>query len=146
MVQLIQASGGALSTRVGKTVSFMRLKAAIVVVVIAVQGSGPKTLICVHGSGIWSHSFRQQISLLKEHYRVLALDLPGHGHTIVKGEPTSEKFTFESFVTMMDALFDALGIRDEEAVLVGHSMGEWGALGSGWDTGRDMSVMDTLWI
>lgn len=43
-------------------------------------GSGP-LLVLVHGLGGSAVVFRANIPVLAEHFRVLALDLPGHGHS-----------------------------------------------------------------
>jgi magnesium chelatase accessory protein len=37
--------------------------------------------LLVHGAGAATHSFRGLIPLLSGHYRVIAIDLPGHGFT-----------------------------------------------------------------
>jgi magnesium chelatase accessory protein len=37
--------------------------------------------LLVHGTGAATHSFRGLIPLLSGHYRVIAMDLPGHGFT-----------------------------------------------------------------
>ncbi|MDA7423390.1 alpha/beta fold hydrolase BchO [Thalassococcus lentus] len=43
-------------------------------------GSGPELLL-LHGTGASTHSWRDLISILSKSYRVIALDLPGHGFT-----------------------------------------------------------------
>ncbi len=45
-------------------------------------GAGP-LLILIHGAGGASHSFRHLIPLLAPHYRVIALDLPGQGFSVL---------------------------------------------------------------
>lgn len=46
------------------------------------MGAGP-LLILIHGAGGASHSFRHLIPLLAPHYRVIALDLPGQGFSVL---------------------------------------------------------------
>lgn len=46
------------------------------------QEAGPKDaplLLLIHGTGASTHSFRDLLPVLAEDYRVMALDLPGHG-------------------------------------------------------------------
>lgn len=45
-------------------------------------GAGP-LLILIHGAGGASHSFRHLIPFLTPHYRVIALDLPGQGFSVL---------------------------------------------------------------
>lgn len=46
------------------------------------MGAGP-LLILIHGAGGATHSFRHLIPLLTPHYRVIALDLPGQGFSVL---------------------------------------------------------------
>ena len=45
-------------------------------------GAGPLVLL-LHGAGGATHSFRHLIPLLAAHYRVIALDLPGQGFSVL---------------------------------------------------------------
>ena len=45
-------------------------------------GAGP-TLLLIHGAGGATHSWRNLIPLLAPHYRVIAVDLPGQGFTVL---------------------------------------------------------------
>ncbi len=45
-------------------------------------GAGPIVLL-IHGAGGATHSFRHLIPLLSRHYRVIALDLPGQGFSVL---------------------------------------------------------------
>ena len=45
-------------------------------------GTGPLVLL-LHGAGGATHSFRHLIPLLSPHYRIVALDLPGQGFTVL---------------------------------------------------------------
>jgi len=46
------------------------------------MGAGPMVLL-LHGAGGATHSFRHLIPLLSPHYRVIALDLPGQGFSVL---------------------------------------------------------------
>jgi magnesium chelatase accessory protein len=46
------------------------------------MGAGP-LLILIHGAGGATHSFRHLMPLLAPHYRVIALDLPGQGFSVL---------------------------------------------------------------
>ena len=45
-------------------------------------GAGPLVLL-LHGAGGATHSFRHLIPLLAQHYRIIALDLPGQGFSVL---------------------------------------------------------------
>jgi pimeloyl-ACP methyl ester carboxylesterase len=80
------------------------------------SGSGP-ALVLVHGwtcdSTFWS---RQQPALSKQ-FRVVALDLPGHG----KSDPFEGPYDSKLFARGVMAVMDAAKV--DRAVLAGHSMG-----------------------
>ncbi len=86
-------------------------------VAYADMGSGPETLVFIHGMGsnlkAWSHN----LPFFAEKYRCIALDLPGHG----KSEKTAQEVSMGGYAQAVLALLDALGIA--AAWLVGHSMG-----------------------
>ena len=46
-------------------------------------GSGSKTLIFVHGWTCDDSSWRSQVPVVSKEYRVITLDLPGHGRCSV---------------------------------------------------------------
>ncbi len=83
-----------------------------------VLGTGPRALVLVHG---WTGSlamWRLQAPVFAaKGYRVIALDLPGHG-----GSDAPElSYTMALFARAVDAVMRDAGV--EHAVLVGHSMG-----------------------
>ncbi len=43
------------------------------------EGSGPDTLLLLHGEPTWSYLFRQQIPVWATHHRVIAVDHMGFG-------------------------------------------------------------------
>ena len=79
-------------------------------------GSGP-TVLMLHGIGGGHLSFAPQVeSLASSGYRAVAWDMPGYGHS-APIEPYTFKGLAESCITLIE------GLRCEEVVLVGHSMG-----------------------
>lgn len=81
----------------------------------AERGVGP-ALVCIHGAGgshrLWGGLFAP----LSMRFRLIALDLPGHGRSPAPGCTTIADYT-----AVLQAFLDAL--RIERALLAGHSMG-----------------------
>lgn len=83
-----------------------------------VQGEG-KTIIFIHGWTCDDSSWDGQVPAFIDDYRVVTLDLPGHG---VSGSPASaEDFSVDLFAAAVEAVRAELGA--DKVVLVGHSMG-----------------------
>jgi pimeloyl-ACP methyl ester carboxylesterase len=82
-----------------------------------VNGLGP-TVIFVHGWTCDETSWAEQVRALKGKYRVITLDLPGHGKSSTT-QPSD--FSMPVFVEAVEAVRAAN--RAERVVLVGHSMG-----------------------
>jgi 2-hydroxy-6-oxo-6-(2'-carboxyphenyl)-hexa-2,4-dienoate hydrolase len=87
------------------------------------QAGEGQPLVLVHGGGFGSLYSLDQWSLnlpaLARHFRVVAFDKLGQGHT---GNPESDgRYTFERLLEHALALLDELGLGP--AHLVGHSMG-----------------------
>jgi len=78
--------------------------------------SGMWPVILIHGAGGSSNIWLRQIQALEENFRVLAIDLPGHGYSQGNGEET-----IEDYVRFVSSWLEALDLR--EVFLVGHSMG-----------------------
>ncbi|MCC5927062.1 MAG: alpha/beta hydrolase [Bacteroidetes bacterium] len=81
------------------------------------QGSGEQTLILVHGLASNAGFWRYVIPSLSEHYRVIAVDLPGYGKSSKGDYPYGMRWYADQLVVLMDEL----GLQ--QATLVGHSMG-----------------------
>ena len=81
-------------------------------------GKGPKTVILVHGWTCDETTWSEQIPALSKHYRVLTLDLPGHGKS---GSPADGKITMDLFAQAVEAV--RAEAKADHVVLVGHSMG-----------------------
>jgi pimeloyl-ACP methyl ester carboxylesterase len=76
-----------------------------------------KPLVFVHGlSGSWPNWLEQLPDFSREH-RVIALDLPGFGHSPMP----PEKLSIAGYARMLDRLLDQLGV--DAAAVIGNSMG-----------------------
>jgi pimeloyl-ACP methyl ester carboxylesterase len=84
----------------------------------ASAGSGSTTLVLVHGWTCDMSSWASQVPALAKKYRVLTLDLPGHGQS---GSPADGKFSMDLFARAVEAVRAEAGV--DRIVLVGHSMG-----------------------
>jgi sigma-B regulation protein RsbQ len=82
------------------------------------HGDGPATLVFVHGWTCDETSWMGQIEPFAERYRVVTLDLPGHGES---GSPAADGFSIDLFADAVEAVRAEVGA--ESIVLIGHSMG-----------------------
>jgi pimeloyl-ACP methyl ester carboxylesterase len=80
------------------------------------RGCGPPVLL-IHGLGQSLEVWWFNIGPLSEHYRVYAMDLPGHGFS----DKPAVDYTLSLFAKYVVGFMDALDIR--RASLVGHSLG-----------------------
>lgn len=80
-------------------------------------GSGPKTLVLVHGLASNAGFWRYNIPELAKKYRVIAVDLPGYG----KSQKDAYPYNMTFFADQVKRLTDELGIN--KFTYVGHSMG-----------------------
>ena len=94
-------------------------------------GTGPETILCVHGLGGTKASFLPTVNALADDYRVVAMDLPGFGES---DKPIGAPYDAAWFAESVFATMDALGI--ERAHLAGNSMGGRVAIEAGL-TDRD---------
>ncbi len=81
-------------------------------------GKGKQTVILVHGWTCDETSWKMQVPALAEKYRVVTLDLPGHGQS---GSPKDGKFSMDLFARAVEAV--RVEAKADKVVLVGHSMG-----------------------
>lgn len=81
-------------------------------------GNGSRAVIFVHGWTCDETSWQGQAPAISRTYRVITLDLPGHGKS---GSPRDGKFSMDLFARAVEAVRSEANI--EKAVLVGHSMG-----------------------
>lgn len=79
-------------------------------------GEGP-AIVFVHGlSGSWPN-WLEQLPVLADRHRVIAMDLPGFGHSPMP----DERITISAYARILDGLLETLGVS--AATLVGNSMG-----------------------
>lgn len=79
-------------------------------------GNGP-AIVFVHGlSGSWPN-WLEQLPAFAQRHRVIAMDLPGFGHSPMPREP----ITIAAYARILDGLLETLGV--DAATVVGNSMG-----------------------
>ncbi len=81
-------------------------------------GKGPRTVILVHGWTCDETTWNAQVGELSKEYRVITLDLPGHGQS---GSPKDSKFSMDLFARAVEAV--RKDSKADRVVVVGHSMG-----------------------
>lgn len=82
---------------------------------------GPRdapVVVLVHGFSASLHTWEPWVRALRQDYRVISLDLPGHG---LSRCVDNESIGIEQFVDTVDRITDSLGV--ERFTLVGSSMG-----------------------
>ena len=77
-----------------------------------------RTLILVHGFAASVHAWRPWVERLSNDYRLIAIDLPGHGLTET---PDGYRASLEGNAELVDKLATHLGV--DHFVLAGNSMG-----------------------
>lgn len=82
----------------------------------AATGRGPTTVVLIHGWTCDHTLWEAQAAALSARYRVLAVDLPGHG----RSEPAPD-YSMRRFARAVRAVLEKEKVR--RAVLIGHSMG-----------------------
>ncbi len=91
-------------------------------------------LLLLHSGGMSSEEWRRHIPALARQFRVIAPDLPGHGHT---PPPADEPLSIGAMARAVRTLLDELGIA--EAHVLGSSMGGAVALRLTLDTPERVS-------
>ncbi len=79
-------------------------------------GKGSKTVVLLHGWTCDETFWENQTAALSKKYRVITIDLPGHGQSAAPAA-----YTQENFARAVDAVL--LTARVKSAVLIGHSLG-----------------------
>jgi len=82
-----------------------------------IAGEGETTLIFIHGWSCDARYWQKQIPVFEKNYRVISLDLAGHGHSSL----SRNNYTMLSFAHDVRAIVEKE--RIDRAVLIGHSMG-----------------------
>ncbi len=85
-------------------------------------GSGP-CMILLHGAGDQAGAWARAVPTFVDDYRVVIPDLPGHW----KSDPQDGPLGIETLRGAVDVLMETV-CADEQAVLVGNSMGAWVAM------------------
>ena len=89
---------------------------------VADSGKGEKCVVLLHGYLESMYVWDDFAPLLKDKVRVITVDIPGHGVSVVNGEV----HTMEWIADVLRDMLDALEI--ERVTMVGHSMGGYIAL------------------
>ena len=82
-----------------------------------IYGAGEPTLVFVHGWSCDARYWRAQLAHFSKNYRVVMLDLAGHGHS----GTTRSQYTMRAFGEDIRAVTEATG--SPSVILIGHSMG-----------------------
>jgi pimeloyl-ACP methyl ester carboxylesterase len=80
-------------------------------------GKGSEALVLIHGWTMNLDSWRDQIPDFAKRYRVIAIDLPGHGQS----DKPQNTYSMDLFARAVDDVMRDAKVK--RAVLVGHSMG-----------------------
>lgn len=99
------------------------------------RADGP-TIVLVHGFSASLHTWQGWVRELGDDYRIISLDLPGHGLT--RGFPL-EDVDIEGFGEVIHALTDQLGLAD--FTLVGSSMGGHAAWAYALERPEDLNAL-----
>lgn len=82
------------------------------------EGTGP-TLVLLHGVASSLHTWDKWVQRLAPHYRILRIDLPGHGLT--GKDPRVEEYDIAYMVDKLDKFLNKLSI--DQMYLAGNSLG-----------------------
>jgi pimeloyl-ACP methyl ester carboxylesterase len=87
------------------------------------RGEGDETVVLIHGVGMRIEAWGPQIARLASQFRVIAVDLPGHGMSAPLGKPP----VLVNFVDWFGGFLGELGLGPVN--VAGHSMGALVATG-----------------
>jgi len=90
------------------------------------RGDG-SPIVFIHGMGTSAATWERCMDLLADRFRVIAVDLLGHGSSPVPDDP-AEYTRDRALVDIDDVLNDVLDDTGQASVLVGHSLGGYLAL------------------
>jgi pimeloyl-ACP methyl ester carboxylesterase len=80
-------------------------------------GTGSPPILLIHGIGTFCESWLMNVRGLSEHFRVIALDLPGHGNS----EHMDLAYDAETYARFLDDFLQALDV--DRITLIGNSFG-----------------------
>ena len=90
-------------------------------IVLSDSGGGGFPLLLLHGSGSSRQIFDRQLqSALTEHFRLIAIDLPGHGDSS-NALDDGRSYTLPGLATTIDNVVEALGLK--RMAIFGWSLG-----------------------
>lgn len=95
------------------------------------RDEGPRdapVLLLIHGSNSSLHTWEATVEKLNSRYRLISLDLPGHGLT---GANTNRDYSAKAMIAAATAVLDDAKV--DKAIWVGNSMGGWVAWRAGLD-------------
>jgi pimeloyl-ACP methyl ester carboxylesterase len=81
------------------------------------RGSGDRALVFIHGWSCDRSYWKAQLPAFEDRYRVVAVDLAGHGES----DAGRAAYTIHAFAADVVAVIDELALED--VVLIGHSSG-----------------------
>jgi pimeloyl-ACP methyl ester carboxylesterase len=84
---------------------------------VLTEGSGPKTLVFVHGLTSSLEIWNDNTDFFAQNYHCIRLDLPGHGQS-----GPAETYSIPLFVAVLRQVI-ALHASGQKVILIGHSMG-----------------------
>lgn len=82
-----------------------------------ITGSGDPTLLFVHGSNIDQTYWKEQVNYFNAQYKVVTLDLPGHG----KSGKERKQWSVQGFAEDVVTIIKELNLNN--VILIGHSLG-----------------------
>lgn len=80
---------------------------------------GP-VIILLHGSNASLHTWEDMVAELSKTYRLISLDLPGHGLT---GPDPERDYSAASMIDAVETVMETVGVK--RAIIAGNSMGGW---------------------
>jgi pimeloyl-ACP methyl ester carboxylesterase len=104
------------------------------------EGTGP-TLVLLHGVASSLHTWDDWVERLAPHYRIIRIDLPGHGLT--GNDPSIERYEISYMVDKLEKFLNKLNIGDIN--LAGNSLGgyiAWNYALHRPDTVKKMILLD----
>jgi pimeloyl-ACP methyl ester carboxylesterase len=114
---IVVAGCGRSAHNIGSVVTAKARAADGVAVAYDVRGQGDMALVFIHGWACDRSFWREQLDVFAEDYRVVALDLGGHGES----GADREAWSMTTLGGDVQAVVENLNL--ERVVLVGHSMG-----------------------
>ncbi len=90
--------------------------------VIAYIDTGGKgfPIVCIHGNSCSSEVFKKQIAAFRDRYRMIAIDLPGHGRSSIPYDPDMT-YTIPGYAALIHEVVDSLELGP--FAIVGFSLG-----------------------